>query len=247
MTTAKVHSIETMGLVDGPGVRTVIFLQGCPLRCIYCHNPDTWNMAYGKEMTVNELIKMVKRYKFYYKDSGGVTVSGGEPLLQPVFLKEFFKACKNEGINTALDTSGHGLGDYEEILKYTDLVLLDIKATNKDKYKEIAGQNSDKFFSFLSSVKQSKTEIWVRHVLVPNVNTGESNIEELAEFINTIPNVKKVELLPYHNQGVEKYNSLNIEYPLKHTSSLDEESLQYFNKILNKHLAAKKDKYSKTG
>ncbi|WP_353892821.1 pyruvate formate-lyase-activating protein [Proteinivorax hydrogeniformans] len=247
MTTANVHSIETMGLVDGPGVRTVIFLQGCQLRCIYCHNPDTWKAGYGKEMSVDELIKMVKRYKFYYKDNGGITVSGGDPLLQPQFLKEFLKACKEEGINTAIDTSGHGLGDYDDILKYTDLVLLDIKAANEDKYREITKRKSDKFFEFLEAVKRNNVDIWTRHVVVPTINAEEKQIVEVAKFINTIPNVKKVELLPYHNQGAQKYKSLDMKYPLEGVQPLDNDSLDYFNKVLHKHLDIIEEEYSKTG
>lgn len=239
MLSARVHSIETMGLVDGPGIRTVIFLQGCQLRCLYCHNPDTWKMdsEHSKEMTVEELIKVIKRYKVYHKETGGVTVSGGEPLLQPQFLKEFFKACKAEGIHTALDTAGHGFGEYQEILQYTDLVLLDIKALEDESYKKMTCASRDKFLEFLDAVRKMNVDIWIRHVLVPGLNDTEKNINDLAVFVNNLPNIKKVELLPYHTHGVKKYKELNIKYPLDGVKPLDETRFIYLNKLFNERLS----------
>ncbi len=247
MTTARVHSIETMGLVDGPGIRTVIFLQGCKLRCLYCHNPDTWNTDGGKEMTVEELIKVVKRYKVYYKSTGGVTVSGGEPLLQPEFLLEFFKACKKEGIHTTLDTAGHGFGDYDEILKYTDLVLLDIKATDDEGYKKMTCNSNERFLKFLEAVNCTKTHVWIRHVVVPGINDSEENIIKLAGIINTIETTQKVELLPYHTHGVRKYKELNIKYPLEGVKPLDEDRFMYLNKVLSQSLTLGHTGYERLG
>lgn len=246
-TKAWVHSIETMGLVDGPGIRTVIFLQGCKLRCSYCHNPDTWKMNTGKEMTVAELIKIVKRYKVYYKKNGGVTVSGGDPLLQPEFLIEFFKACKEEGIHTALDTAGHGFGQYKEILQYTDLVLLDIKAVDESSYKSITCASMDRFLEFLSEVQNQDVDIWVRHVVVPKLNDSEQEIIDLAHFINDLKNVKKVELLPYHTHGVKKYKELNIKYPLEGVKPLDEDRFVYLNRIFADHLNMGHTGYERIG
>lgn len=243
----RIHSIETMGLVDGPGIRTVIFLQGCLLRCKYCHNPDTWKIDAGKEMSVDELVKIIKRYKVYYKNNGGVTISGGDPLLQPQFLLEFLKACKKEGIHTAVDTSGHGLGDYDEILKHTDLVLLDIKAVDNGSYKEITCASMDKFLVFLSALKRNATNVWIRHVLVPGINDSEQKVIELANFINNIPTVEKVELLPYHIHGVNKYKELHMKYPLEGVKAMDEDRFIYLNRIFAQHLALGHIGYERVG
>lgn len=244
-TIGRVHSIETMGLVDGPGIRTVIFLQGCQLRCLYCHNPDTWKMDGGREYTVNELIKIIKRYKVYYKNNGGVTISGGEPLLQPEFLKEFFNACKKEGIHTALDTAGHGFGDYDEILQNTDLVLLDIKGLNEASFKKMACASNERFLAFLENAKKNNTSLWIRHVIVPGVNDSEKEIIELAEFINTLPNVEKVELLPYHTYGTKKYKELNIKYPLEGIKAMEEDRFIFLNRLLAEHLTISHKGYEK--
>ena len=243
----RIHSIETMGLVDGPGIRTVIFLQGCQLRCKYCHNPDTWKIDAGKEMGVDELIKIVKRYKVYYKNNGGVTISGGDPLLQPDFLLEFLKECKKEGIHTAIDTAGHGFGDYDEILKYTDLVLMDIKALDNKSYKEMTCASMDKFLVFLDAVKRTNTNVWIRHVLVPGINDSEQKVIELAEFINKIPTVEKVELLPYHTHGIIKYKELNMKYPLEGVKAMDQDRFFYLNRILAEHLALGHTGYERIG
>lgn len=237
MLKARIHSIETMGLVDGPGVRIVVFMQGCKLRCAYCHNPDTWNMDGGQEITSEDLLKKVKRYKPYFKNSGGgVTLSGGDPLLQPEFVEEFFKMCREEGIHTTLDTSGYGFGSYDGILKYTDLVLLDIKHINDLEHKKLTGLHRTGFLEFLEAIKKNNTKLWIRHVVVPGITDGEDHIRRLAEYINTIPNVEKVELLPYHVHGIRKYEKLNIQYRLKDVPPLSEDRLQLLNGILNETL-----------
>ncbi|SHJ70097.1 pyruvate formate lyase activating enzyme [Anaerobranca californiensis DSM 14826] len=239
MIKGRIHSIETMGLVDGPGIRTVVFLQGCQLRCRYCHNPDTWRLKGGKEMTVDELVKIVKRYKIYYKNKGGVTLSGGEPLLQPQFVLEFFKRCKEEGIHTTLDTAGHGCGDkklFKEILQYTDLVLLDIKALDEKGYFKLTGGSQKEALEFLDIVQEVGTPMWIRHVVVPGINDNEENIVKLAEFVNNLSNVEKCELLPYHVHGIKKYKELNIKYTLEGIKAMDEERFIYLNNILAKHL-----------
>lgn len=230
-----------MGLVDGPGIRVVVFMQGCKLRCAYCHNPDTWGMNGGEETTPEELLKKVRRYKMYFKTSGGgVTLSGGDPLLQPEFAAEFFRLCKQEGIHTTLDTAGYGFGNYDEILKYTDLVLLDIKHLDDEEHRKLTGHDREGFLEFLKAIKRNKTKLWVRHVVVPGITDSEDHIIKLAEYINTIPNVEKTELLPYHTHGINKYKEMNIPYRLEKVPSLETEKLSYLCKILNENLYTNK-------
>lgn len=222
----RIHSIETMGLVDGPGIRTVVFFQGCKLRCVYCHNPDTWNMDGGYDISPKELVKKILKYKPYFQRSnGGVTFSGGECLLQSEFLLETLKLCKESGINTAIDTSGCGNGSYEKILKYVDLVILDIKHVDLQGYKNITGKSMDEFNKFLKALKNSKSKVWIRHVVVPGITDNEGDILKLKEFIKGIDNVEKIQLLPYHTLGVSKYEKLNIPYRLKHKKAMNEEKL----------------------
>ncbi len=208
----NINSIETAGLLDGPGVRYVIFLQGCPLRCIYCHNPETWNIKENKLMTVSELMTNILKYKDYFGEKGGITVSGGEPLLQSAFVTELFKECKKNNIHTCLDTSGYQ-GKHEELLKYTDLVLLDIKGINDADEKYITSKviNND----FLDTCQRLNTKIWIRHVIMPGINDNEAHILKLKEKIKNIKNVEKIELLPYHSLANDKYKKLNIDYKLK--------------------------------
>lgn len=234
MTTGRIHSIESMGLVDGPGIRVVVFFQGCSLRCNYCHNPDTWEYGGGEEYTASELVDKIKRYKPYFETSnGGVTFSGGEPLRQPEFLIEALKLCKQEGIHTCIDTSGFGVGMYDEILKYTDLVLFDIKELTKENYKKVTLMNIDESLKFLEAVQRNGTKMWIRHVVVPGLTDGEEHIRELKEFISTLKNVEKVELLPYHVLGVNKYEKMGIKYPLEGVEPMDKEKIKEYEKILN--------------
>ncbi len=231
----KVSSVETMGLVDGPGIRYVVFLQGCFLRCKYCHNPETWDLqGDSKMLTPKQLINKIKRYKNYFGSDGGVTFSGGEPLLQPKFLLECLKLCRKAGINTALDTAGVGFGDYEQILENTDLVILDIKATDKKEYKALTGSTMARFNKFLADCQRLEKRLWLRHVIVPGLNDSESDILKLKEYIKNIKNVEKVELLPYKTFGVHKYSDLNIKYPLEGVSDMDEEKCKKLEKLLAK-------------
>lgn len=234
MTTGRIHSIESMGLVDGPGIRVVVFFQGCSLRCKYCHNPDTWEYGGGEEYTAADLVNKIKRYKPYFETSnGGVTFSGGEPLRQPEFLIEVLKLCKKEGIHTCVDTSGFGIGMYDEILKYTDLVLFDVKEVTRENYKKVTLMNIDESLKFLEAVQRNGTKMWIRHVVVPGLTDGEEHIRELKEFINTLNNVEKVELLPYHVLGVNKYEKMGIKYPLQGVEPMDKEKIKEYEKILN--------------
>lgn len=220
----NINSEESMGLVDGPGIRYVVFLQGCELRCKYCHNPETWDKNKTcQQVTPKELINKVIRFKSYYGKTGGVTFSGGEPLLQPKFLIECLKLCKENGINTAIDTAGVGFGDYDEILSLVDLVILDIKAVKEDDYKELTGKPMHFFKKFLDDCQRLNKRLWLRQVIVPGLNDTQENIENLAEFISHLKNVEKVELLPYKTIGVHKYNDLKIKYRLDGVPDMDEQ------------------------
>lgn len=233
MTIGRIHSIESMGMVDGPGIRVVVFMQGCSLRCKYCHNPDTWNYNDGEEMTPEQLVKKLKRYRPYFETSGGgVTFSGGDPLRQPDFLIEVLKLCKKEGIHTCLDTSGYGVGKYDEILKYTDLVLFDIKDITKEGYKNVTLMDNDESLKFLEAMQRNEIKMWVRHVVVPGLTDGEEHIRELKKYISGIKNVEKVELLPYHLLGVNKYESLGIKYPLAGVEEMSQEKLEIYKQII---------------
>lgn len=227
MEKVRIHSIETMGLVDGPGIRVVVFMQGCALRCAYCHNPDTWDEKGGYEISSQELLDKVKRYKGFFKSSGGgVTLSGGDPLLQPEFVAEFFRLCREEGIHTALDTSGFGHGGYDEVLKYTDLVILDVKHVDNIGYKSLTGRSMKGLYEFLNSVDKMGNKLWIRHVVVPGITDDEDHIARLGQFVSTIKNVEKVELLPYHVHGVYKYKELGIKYRLEGVPPMDDEKLE---------------------
>lgn len=233
MAEGYIHSIETLGTLDGPGIRMVIFLQGCKLRCIYCHNPDTWEMITTTcpvgTVLPGQIVEMAKRYKSYFQhNNGGITFSGGEPLLQPEFLLECLKMCKKEGIHTVIDTSGVGLGDYDEILKYTDLVILDIKHGNPEKYKRITGKEIGFYKNFKSSVIKNEKQLWLKHVVVPGINDTKEDMYELEKEVKSFPNelVQKVELLPYHTLGVYKYKELKVKYKLDGLSHLSNRNLQ---------------------
>jgi pyruvate formate lyase activating enzyme len=229
----RIHSIETMGLMDGPGVRFVVFFQGCKLRCGYCHNPDTWNPNDGEEMSPDELLKKALRFKPYFKNSGGgITCSGGDPLMQPKFLIEFLKMCKENGLHTALDTAGFGMGQYEEILRYTDLVILDIKHVDKRGYKELTGGNIEEFWSFAKSLKESNVKLWIRHVVVPGITDGEDHMHKLKNIIDEFHNVERVELLPYHTLGVNKYEAMGIPYKFHSINPMCKEKTKRIEEIL---------------
>lgn len=236
MIKGKIHSVESMGLVDGPGIRVVVFMQGCTLRCLYCHNPDTWTLDGNKDaldFTPEELVNKISRFRSYFeKSGGGVTFSGGDPLKQPEFLKETLKLCKEAGIHTTLDTSGVGFGDYEEILKYTDLVLYDVKHLTREGYKDMTGIEIDETQKFLEACKKMGTKMWIRQVVVPGKTDIEEYIRELGKFIKTLDNVEKVELLPYHLLGVNKYETLGIKYRLEGLEAMDKEACKALYKFL---------------
>ncbi|MDE7083107.1 MAG: pyruvate formate lyase-activating protein [Clostridia bacterium] len=230
-----IHSFESFGTVDGPGIRFVVFMQGCPMRCKYCHNPDTWNFNGGKEYSPEEVVKEVLKYKSYIK-KGGVTVSGGEPLVQFDFITELFRLLKDEGIHTALDTSGVTFNRsddrYKRLIKYTDLVLLDIKHINEEKHKEITGHTNKNTLDFARFLSENGVDIWIRHVLVSNLTDNDDSLYELKVFIDGLKTVKKVEILPYHTMGEVKYVKLGFDYPLKGVQPPAIERIENARKIL---------------
>lgn len=229
----KIHSIESMGLMDGPGIRSVVFFQGCRLRCAYCHNPDTWSTTRGKSVTADELLVKVLRFKPYFKSSGGgVTCSGGEPLLQPEFLVEFLKLCKEKGLHTAIDTAGFGKGMYEEILKYVDLVILDIKHVNEIGYRELTGGSMEEFWNFVQVLKKTNKALWIRHVVIPGVNDSIKHMQALNSIIKGFKNVQKVELLPYHTLGVNKYEVMGMSYRLQGIAPMCKEKIKMLGEAL---------------
>lgn len=233
MLKGKIHSVETMGLVDGPGIRVVVFFQGCALRCLYCHNPDTWEENGGEEYTAEELVKKISKFKNYFKSSGGgVTISGGDPLRQPEFLLEVLKLCKEKEIHTCLDTSGVGKGNYDEILKYTDLILYDVKHLTEEGYKDMTGLKLNETKNFLDAAQRAGTKMWIRQVVVPGKTDSEEYMLKLNDFIKGLKNVEKVELLPYHLLGVNKYEVMGVKYRLEGVPAMDKDKCKELYKYL---------------
>ena len=217
----KIHSIESFGTVDGPGIRYVVFMQGCPLRCVYCHNPDTWKMTGGKEIAPEEIIKEYKKNKAFYQ-KGGITVTGGEPLLQIDFIVRLFTLAKSEGIHTCIDTSGitynennpEYLNKLDILMSYTDLVLLDIKHIDTKKHKEITGQGNEHILKFAKYLEKKNIPLWVRHIIIDGITDNKEELIALGNFIGGLKNLKALDVLPYHTMGVGKYKELGIDYPL---------------------------------
>lgn len=220
-----IHSTESFGAADGPGVRFIIFTQGCRMRCRYCHNPDTWKTDGGEEVSADEILKRALRYKPYWGKDGGITVSGGEPLLQIDFLLDLFKKAKDLGINTCIDTSGNPFtkdGDFfkkfEELMQYTDLLLLDLKEINPVRHKALTGFDNANIIEMAKYLSEINKPVWIRHVLVPENSDFDEDLDELGNFIKTLSNVKRVEVLPYHTLGKFKWENLDIPYSLDNIS-----------------------------
>lgn len=235
MNTGRIHSFETFGTVDGPGIRFVIFVQGCHLKCKYCHNRDTWEINSGTEYTIDEIIQKVMRLKPYIIASkGGVTVSGGEPLLQAKFVKELFKELKAKNFHTALDTSGNLpiSQDIKEVLEYTDLVLLDIKHINNEKAINLTGLPNTNNLNFARYLSDNNIHMWIRQVLIPGYTDNENDLKELKSFIDTLKTVDKVEILPYHNLGKFKWEEIGEKYELDNVNPPTEEQIQFAKNIL---------------
>lgn len=219
----NIHSIESCGTVDGPGIRFVVFLQGCPMRCKYCHNPDSWQTKKNQSMTVSEIFKQYDGVKEFCK--GGITVSGGEPLLQFDFVTELFKEAVSRNIHTALDTSGitftkENITKFDKLTEYTNLVLLDIKHIDDIEHKKLTGYSNENILEFAKYLSDKRIPMWIRHVVVPNITFDEKYLKELGKFIKTLHNVTALDVLPYHNMAIAKYKALGIEYPLAGTNPL---------------------------
>lgn len=235
----RIHSIESCGTVDGPGVRFLTFLQGCPMRCLFCHNPDTWD-AHAEvryEMTPEELLAETLRYRAYIR-KGGVTVSGGEPLMQAEFVRDYFRLCQQEGLHTALDTSGAIFNDLaREVLDVTDLVLLDIKMLDAEQHKSYTGCTIDSNLRMLDYLRDIRKPVWIRHVLVPGYTYDEAKMEALAQFLTQYSSiVERVELLPYHAMGRYKYEQLGIPYPLQDVEPLNRDEKQHAVELFQRYL-----------
>ncbi len=224
----RIHSIESFGTVDGPGIRLVVFMQGCPMRCLYCHNPDTWTLSGGETVDSDGIIKEYLKNKAFYK-RGGITVTGGEPLMQPEFVAELFEKAKEYGIHTAIDTSGITFNEksvaamkkIDSVLKNTDLVMLDIKHIIDEKHKILTGQSNKNILAFAKYLEKRSIPLWVRHVVIEGYTDAKDDLRALGNFIGTLRNLKALDVLPYHTLGVAKYKELGIPYPLEGLSSLE--------------------------
>jgi len=229
----RLHSIETFGAVDGPGIRTVFFMQGCPARCLYCHNPDSWPLDGGRDIEIDEIVHWAERGRPYYGNKGGVTFSGGEPLLQGQFLTEAINALKEVGIGSAIDTSGTYIDQFtEEAICASELILLDIKHPVAERFEIIAGRPQDTLFELIDIINRNGKHVWIRNVVVPDINDTKEDIELLNRFIRKIRYVDKVELLGYHTMAVNKYGKLGITYRLKGVPPMDGEKLNQLKKLV---------------
>ncbi|MGN0574386.1 MAG: pyruvate formate-lyase-activating protein [Ruminococcus sp.] len=222
-----IHSTESFGTVDGPGVRYVVFFQGCPLRCLYCHNPDTWEFSGGRKVTAEELMEEYDSYKEFLK-SGGITATGGEPMAQPEFLTELFSLAKSRGVHTCLDTSGivfnpENHEKIDKIIDYTDLVMLDIKHIDDEDHKKLTGKSNKNILAFAEYLRDRNIPLWVRHVVVPGITDDEKELLGLGKFLAGLTNLKALDVLPYHDMGKVKYQNLGIDYPLKDVEPLSKE------------------------
>ncbi|MDD6201985.1 MAG: pyruvate formate-lyase-activating protein [Lachnospiraceae bacterium] len=228
MTQGRIHSLESFGTVDGPGVRYVVFCQGCPMRCAYCHNPDTWEINAGTLTDPEYIIEQYNRNKSFYK-GGGITVTGGEPLLQVDFLIDLFTLAKKENIHTCIDTSGitfkPGNTEYikklDQLMPLTNLVMLDIKHIDPEKHKELTSQPNDGILAFAKYLDEKHVPVWIRHVVVPGITDDDKYLFELGYFIGQLSNLEALDVLPYHDMAKPKYKELGIDYKLKDLKPLD--------------------------
>lgn len=230
-----VHSIETCGTLDGPGIRYVVFLQGCPMRCKFCHNPDTWQLHAGKQYSVDELMVDILKYKNFIKN-GGVTLSGGEPLLQADFAADIFRECKKQGLHTAVDTSGAiPLSECRHAVDAVDLVLLDIKSIDSFKCKDLTGMGNENALELLDYLEEIKKDVWIRHVVVPGITEDYDDVKKMGEYLSRYTVIKRIEILPFHKMGEYKWKELGIKYELEDTQVPEKESIELIKNILRKH------------
>lgn len=239
MTKGYINSVESFGSVDGPGVRYIFFLQGCAMRCAYCHNPETWKLTGGEEMTPEEAFQKAYRYRAYWKKSGGITVSGGEALLQLDFVTELFEIAKKHGVHTALDTSGSPfvseepfLTKFRRLMAVTDLFILDLKEIDDEKHRKLTGQSNRNILEMAAFLSDNGKDMWIRHVLVPGVTDSEEDLTALSAFVKGLSSVRRFEVLPYHTLGVGKYEQLGIPYRLSGVPAPAEEEIQRAKRIL---------------
>lgn len=235
----RIHSVESFGSADGPGVRYIVFLKGCNMRCQYCHNPDTWAKDGGELMTPEEVLKKALRYKTYWKEKGGITVSGGEALLQIDFVTELFRLAKEKGVNTCLDTSGNPFSleepfksKFDELMKYIDLFMLDIKHMDDAAHRKLTGQTNQNILEMAAYLSDHGKAMWIRHVLVPGITTDEDELHRLRSFLDTLKTVERVEVLPYHTLGVFKWKELGIPYQLEGVDPPTKEQIDRAKEIL---------------
>ncbi|MGI6751939.1 MAG: pyruvate formate-lyase-activating protein [Anaerovoracaceae bacterium] len=229
----RISSFQSLGAVDGPGLRCVVFMQGCPLRCAYCHNPESWNPEGGEEISIDQLVSKIQRFRSYISKDGGVTISGGEPLFQHEFVLELMKRLKEKGYHTALDTSGVGdLENSEKILRYTDLVIADLKFTDAEKFKKYCRGDLQQVYDFLTLTAKMGIPLWIRQVIVPGINDKEEDISDLNHILSRYSNLKKVTLLPFRKLCLSKYEELNIPFQLKETPECSTEQLKMLQKMI---------------
>ena len=246
----RIHSVESFGTVDGPGIRLVVFTQGCPLRCRYCHNPDTWKTAGGNMVTSEEILAQYEHNKPFYKN-GGITVTGGEPLLQIDFVIDLFTKAQAKGIHTCLDSSGITFNrkneammkKFDRLMEVTSLVMLDIKHIESDAHKDLTGMPNENILDFARYLNEKKVTTWIRHVVVPGITDDEEEWKALGRFIAHLKNVRALDVLPYHTMGVKKYESLGIDYTLKGVESLDKSVAAKARKVI---LEARKEEIIRT-
>ena len=239
-----IHSFETFGSVDGPGVRFVVFVSGCPMRCKYCHNPDTWKMG-TDSYSPEEVISRALKYKSYWGADGGITLSGGEPMMQTEFVTELFSLAKKKGINTCLDTSGTVFDETDtkktdKLLEVCDLVMLDIKHIDNGEHKKLCGRENTNILAFAKYLDKKNVPVWIRHVVVPGITLDEKYLFKLGEFLAPLSNIKKIETLPYHSMGKYKYEKLGIDYVLKDTPDATREQAQWARDIIEKGINSKR-------
>ena len=237
--TGRIHSVETFGLVDGPGVRYVLFVQGCAMRCRYCHNPETWPCTIGEQQTPAQALQKALRYRTYWKNNGGLTVSGGEPLLQIDFVSELFRLAKLQGVHTTLDTAGQPYttaepfySKFEKLMEVTDLFMLDIKEIDEDEHKQLTGQTNKNILDMATCLSDHGKAMWIRHVLVPGITDDDGQLHRLRAFIDTLKTVERVEILPYHTLGVFKWKELGIPYALEDVEPPTKEQVEHAREII---------------
>lgn len=243
-----VHSTESFGTVDGPGTRFVVFVQGCPMRCLYCHNPDTWEMNTGNQMDTDDIVQAYERNKMFYT-TGGVTVTGGEPLMQVDFVTELFSKLKQKGVHTCLDTSGIAYNEnntaftekLDKLMEVTDLIMLDIKHIDPEKHQKLCSQPNEQILKFAEYTAKKQVPLWIRHVVVPGITDDPTDLYNLGYFIGGLSNLKALDVLPYHTMGKPKYEKLNMEYPLKDVPAMDKNTALELKKHILEGIKAKRN------